>query len=42
MTICRLAWAVVKLYDSGELEDASKWEIYDVAAKYSDQWDDEE
>ena len=42
MTICRLAWAVVKLYDRGELRDASKWEIYGLAEKYFDQFEEDE
>ena len=42
MTISRLSWAVVKLYNKGELRDADKWDIYDLAAKYFDQFEDEE
>lgn len=42
MTICRLAWAVVKLYNEEKLRYADKWEIYSLAAKYFDQFDEEE
>ena len=42
MTICRLAWAIVKLYNSGELKEADKWDIYYLATKYYDQFDEEE
>ena len=42
MTICRLAWSVVKLYNAGKLRDMNKWDIYDLTAKYFDQFDEEE
>ena len=42
MTICRLAWAVVKLYNKGELEDTDKCDIYALAAKYFEQFNEEE
>lgn len=41
MTISRLSWAVVKLYDKNELDDAHKWDIYELASEY-DWYEDEE
>ena len=42
MTISRLAWAVVQLFNKGKLNENDLYSVYEVAAKYSDQWDDEE
>lgn len=44
MTISRLAWAVIKLYEENRLDDAYKWDIYELASKYDwceDEEDDE-
>ena len=41
MTISRLTWAVVKLYEENRLDDAYKWDIYELASKY-DFCEDEE
>ena len=44
MTISRLTWAVVKLYDQNKLDDAYKWDIYELASEYDwceDEEDDE-
>lgn len=42
MTISKLAWAVVKLYDKNELDDAYKWDVYELASKYNWCEDEEE
>lgn len=41
LTISRLSWAVVKLYNKNKLDDAYKWDIYELASEY-DWCDDEE